>query len=305
VLYSPCHFADSWRFSVAPLPSADALCPAPIVAALLNAPEAHLRMSRGKTCVEQAAQYTGKLADEGSVVTRRDTTAPENEEHSSGHTHRKSMCLKEMSAAKQARGQEGGNREKQPAEQKKRTRTTRQATQTQPALLAADGFAAALEAVPDEDWCRTWAACKTIMLRKTSKSVKEVADKVRLPDVVRLSRSFWVDARNGTDKAKRLLVYTRAQCPALPHLDLSGNRSRRGSEDCRSAGTVPGAGAPQSRQQLYRSSRGRESCRSVGAVRSAGSPRPQRESDRLFWGREACRSAASVPITGSPQSQLQ
>ena len=40
----------------------------------------------------------------------------------------------------------------------KRTRTTRQATQTQPALLAADAFAAALGALPADDWSRTWAA---------------------------------------------------------------------------------------------------------------------------------------------------
>jgi hypothetical protein len=58
-------------------------------------------------------------------------------------------------------------------EQKKRTRTTSQATQTQPLLLAADNpFAAALEAIPAEDWCRTWAACRTIMLGRTSKRVK-------------------------------------------------------------------------------------------------------------------------------------
>ena len=60
------------------------------------------------------------------------------------------MRLKEMSAAKQAGGQgetEKGEKGKQPV-QKKRTRTTRQGTQTQIALLAADGFAAALEAVP-------------------------------------------------------------------------------------------------------------------------------------------------------------
>ena len=36
-LYSPGPFADSWRFSVAALPAADALRPAPAVAALLNA----------------------------------------------------------------------------------------------------------------------------------------------------------------------------------------------------------------------------------------------------------------------------
>ena len=45
-----------------------------------------------------------KHPDEGSVVTRRDTTELENEEHSSGRTHRKSMRLKEMSAAKTAGG---------------------------------------------------------------------------------------------------------------------------------------------------------------------------------------------------------
>jgi hypothetical protein len=54
----------------------------------------------GKVCGKRAAQYSGKQPDEGSVVTCQDTTAPENEEHSSGRTHRKSMRLKEMSAAK-------------------------------------------------------------------------------------------------------------------------------------------------------------------------------------------------------------
>ena len=48
-------------------------------------------------------------------------------------------------------------------------------------------FTAALEAVPVEDWCRTWAAGRTIMMRRTSNRVKEVADKMRLPAVVRLS----------------------------------------------------------------------------------------------------------------------
>ena len=104
---------------------------------------------------------------------------------------------------------------KQPAAQKKRTRTTRQATQTQPSLLAADAFVAALGAVPAEDWCRTWAAGRTIMLRRTSKKVKEVVDKMRLPAVVRLSRSFWNDARNSTGEAK--LEFVLRQLAAMPH----------------------------------------------------------------------------------------
>jgi len=156
-------------------------------------------MSDGKACGKQAAQLLASS-------TSRDTASPENEVHSSGHTPRKSMRLKEMSAVKhwQAGGQGDSETEKgkQPAEQKKRTRTTRQATQTQPALLAADGFATALEAIPAGNWCRTWAAGNTIMLRRTSKRVKKVVDKMRLPAVVRLSRSFWDDVRNGTEEAK-------------------------------------------------------------------------------------------------------
>jgi hypothetical protein len=130
-------------------------------------------------------QYAGKQPDELSVVTSWDTAAAENEVHSSGHTHRRSMSLKEI---------------KQPAAQKKRTRTTRQATQTQPALLAAGAFAAALEAITGEDWCRAWAAGRKMMLRRTSKRLKEIVDKIRLPAVVRWRRTFWDDSRDGTDE---------------------------------------------------------------------------------------------------------
>jgi Ran GTPase-activating protein (RanGAP) involved in mRNA processing and transport len=212
-------------------------------------------MSGGKACGKQAAQYTGEQPDEGGAVTSRDTAAAESEVHSSGHTHRKSMRLEEMNAAKQAGGKGETEKDKQPAAREKRTHTTSQATQTQPLLLAADApFAAALEAIPAEDWGRTWAAGRTIMLRRTSKRVKEVVDKMRLPAVVRLSRSFWDDARNGTADEKLQLVMRQlaltgwcristlalpycdmegqdaerlaerlAQCPALAHLDLSYN----------------------------------------------------------------------------------
>jgi hypothetical protein len=73
---------------------------------------------------------------------------------------------------------------KQPAAQTKRTRTTSQARTTQQTLLATDYFAAALGALPSNDWCRTWEAGRTIMLRRTSKRVKEAVDKMRLPAVV-------------------------------------------------------------------------------------------------------------------------
>jgi hypothetical protein len=135
------------------------------------------------------------------------------------------MRLKEMSSAKQAGGK--GETEKGNTFLKKsrkatsfssnaqtRTRTTRQATQTQPLLLAADTlFAVALEAVPADDWRRTLAAGRTIMLRRTSKRVKETVDKKRLPAVVRLSRSFRGDAHNDLERAK--LQFVLRQLPAM------------------------------------------------------------------------------------------
>ncbi len=177
---------------------------------------------------KQTAQYTGKQPDEGSVVTSWDTAAAENEVQSSGHTHRKSMLLKDTSA---------------------RTRTTRQATQTQPLLLAADApFAAALEVVP-EDWCRNWAAGRTIMLRRTSKRVKEIVDKMHLPAVVRLSRSFWDDVRNGTtDEKMKFVMRQLALLTGWPHQHTRAtalwNERTRCREPYRSAGAVPSAGAP-------------------------------------------------------------
>ena len=42
--------------------------------------------------------------------------------------------------------------------------------------LAADVFTVVLAAVPAEDWGRTWAADRTIMLIMTSKRVKELVD---------------------------------------------------------------------------------------------------------------------------------
>ena len=74
------------------------------------------------------------------------------------------------------------------------------------------------------------------MLRRTSKIVKEVVDKMRLPAVVRLSRSFWNDSRHDTEKEKRQFVVR--QLAAVPHHHTQNVACRR------SAGAVPSAGAP-------------------------------------------------------------
>ena len=62
-------------------------------------------------------------------------------------------------------------------------------------LLSTEVFPAALESIPADDWDRTWAAGRTIMLRRTSKRVKQQVDKMRLPVVVRVNSSFVGDAR--------------------------------------------------------------------------------------------------------------
>jgi hypothetical protein len=125
--------------------------------------------------------------------------------------------LQDRRAGKEPEGTGTSEKGKQPAAQTKRTRTT---SLTQPALLAPDYFASALGALSPDDWSKTWAAGR-IMLRRTSKRVKEVVDKMRLPAVVRLSWSFWRDSRNNTEKEKRRGVLS--QCRVLVHLDLSGN----------------------------------------------------------------------------------
>ncbi len=62
-------------------------------------------------------------------------------------------------------------------------------------LLYTEAFPAALESIPADDWGRTWVSDRTIMLRGTSKRVKQQVDKMRLPAVVRWSNSFAGDAR--------------------------------------------------------------------------------------------------------------
>jgi hypothetical protein len=108
------------------------------------------------------------------------------------------VSLQDQSFGKQPQGIGIQAQQGKKGYEQKRTRTTSQATQTLPLLLVTDALAAALEAIPAEDWCRTWETVRTIMLRRTSKRVKEVMDKMRLSVVVCLSRSFWGDSRNGT-----------------------------------------------------------------------------------------------------------
>jgi hypothetical protein len=59
-------------------------------------------MSGGKACGKQAALYTGKQADEESVVTSRDTTALLAELQALHHTHREATRVFFMAASQGA-----------------------------------------------------------------------------------------------------------------------------------------------------------------------------------------------------------
>ena len=99
---------------------------------------------------------------------------------------------------------------------------------TQVATVTPDPpFIAALTIVPAEDWCRTWPADRTIMLRRTSKRFKEAVDNMRLPVVVRLNRSFLDDISNGTVDKKRQFVISQLNLMSIQFrittLDLRTN----------------------------------------------------------------------------------
>jgi hypothetical protein len=121
--------------------------------------------------------------------------------------------------------------------------------------LARDVFVDALAAIPADDWCKSWPAERTIMLRMTSKKVKEAVDKLCPPVVVCLSKKFYKDTVNFTSSQIVLHILTQfstlpslcrittanlsgckikgkdahrlaevlQQCPALHHLDLADN----------------------------------------------------------------------------------
>jgi hypothetical protein len=59
-------------------------------------------------------------------------------------------------------------------------------------------FAAALTAIPEDDWNRNCEADRSMMLGMTSKRVKETVSKLRRQFVVKMRETFMEDANNGT-----------------------------------------------------------------------------------------------------------
>ncbi len=111
----------------------------------------------------------------------QDKSAPNDDLCAPRHTHRDANAPKDdMSIRNKQSGKES---RKQVAKQRKKTRTTAERAsepppEPHPELATDVPFTAALTTVPAEDWGRTWSADRTIMLRMTSKRVKQLVDKV-------------------------------------------------------------------------------------------------------------------------------
>jgi hypothetical protein len=133
------------------------------------------------------------------------------------------LACHETEGRPQQTSQPSKDKDKEVEEQRKKSRITAKMSNEPTLELATDDFTAALAAVPAEDWCRTWAADRTIMLRMTSKRVKALVDKVRPPAVLRWSKSFLDEKGNGTAAEKlkfvirKLTVLTARSGCQQPH----------------------------------------------------------------------------------------
>ena len=150
------------------------------------------------------------------------------------HTTSHTPLLKR--AGRQHEGSGTTERHVDAAQNKVTTRTMREAAQTKPVLLAAYAFAAALEAVPADDWCRTWGDSLD------SRTPAVIDSGVLLPSAV--------------SSTMTRTVYQRTSRQAFsPLLDVAAPASQRVAEMAniayllvphqhRNAGTVPSAGTP-------------------------------------------------------------
>lgn len=77
-------------------------------------------------------------------------------------------------------------------------------------------FAEILEIVPDTDWCSTWDASRTIMLRGTSKKVRDIIDKIRPPTDVILNGNMDIKCHDIPRKIIRLATTCHISRLVLP-----------------------------------------------------------------------------------------
>jgi Ran GTPase-activating protein (RanGAP) involved in mRNA processing and transport len=77
-----------------------------------------------------------------------------------------------------------------------------------------------LSIVPSEDLIRTWPANRTIMLRMTSKKIKDIIDKKYLPTVIYLKYVKPVDIKLIMNQLSSLVTTCQITCLDLPDIDM-------------------------------------------------------------------------------------
>jgi hypothetical protein len=95
-----------------------------------------------------------------------------------------------------------------------------------PSELVAEALICATETMSTDEWYRAWPVERTIMLRISSKRVKEVVDRVRPPAAMRLRRNFWADSSNEAvaQRLKHILLQLAARAAGcrITTLELCG-----------------------------------------------------------------------------------
>jgi hypothetical protein len=77
-----------------------------------------------------------------------------------------------------------------------------------------------LSIVPSEDLSRTWAENRTIMLKRTSKKIKDIIDKKYLPTVIYLKYVKPVDIKLIMNQLSSLVTTCQITCLDLPDIDM-------------------------------------------------------------------------------------
>jgi Ran GTPase-activating protein (RanGAP) involved in mRNA processing and transport len=193
-------------------------------------------------CAEASLEKIRKRSEEDKAVWQRER----------GEMQRQVNSLREELRAAAAQNKAG---------QKKQALSRDQASSMEPpSELVAEAFICALETMSTDERYRDWPAERTIMLRMTSKRVKEVVDRFRAPAIMRMRRNLCIQYNNFSfaERLERILLQLAAraascrittlelcdvscggrkgheafalrlagvlaQCPALVHLNLRGN----------------------------------------------------------------------------------
>ncbi len=80
-------------------------------------------------------------------------------------------------------------------------------------------FVEVLEVVPGTDWCSTWDAGNTNILRRTSKNVKNLVDKICPATDVVVNTNYWKDVHNGAPNEK--IEFVKQKILSLAKLDTT------------------------------------------------------------------------------------